>query len=245
MAEAIENIAHPLGVLKGYIEKNGMGTFSDEECGSILQKLPQEPFEQTEHSFKANLRTKIRDLAYSKKVRQLLAAWKEKTGVENISAWTAEYRMPIAWGMPGCEDLFSVIAALEKHERIDEIRLDNAIAEAAEWDLSVLSDRDELDRRFILNVASRKFTGILLPHVTELKEKLQNSGYRNYAQWDQQLVAIRPVVESYITTELRAEVSDRAKKRVSEMNSVDQLKKQLERILEQSAEACLLMLDEK
>ena len=245
MAEAIDNIAHPITVLKAYIERNGMGSFSDAEYNDILQALPKEPFEQTEHNFKSNIRNKIKDLAYSKKVNHLLAAWKERTGVENVSSWTTKYTMPIVWAMPECGNLFSVISSLEKNERIDDIRLDNAINSIENADFSMLSDQSEIDRRFIMNVASVKYLGILLPHVKELKNKIQNSGYRNYAHWNSDLVSIRPIVEKYIVTDLKSEVSDKAKKRINDINDLDQLKKQLERILDQSSEACLLLLDEE
>ena len=75
--------------------------------------------------------------------------------------------------------------------------------------------------------------------------KIQNSGYRNFARWNNDLVAIRPIVEKYISTDLKSEVSDKAKKRVNDINDLDQIKKQLERILDQSSEACLLLLDEE
>lgn len=245
MAEAIDNIAHPLAVLKTYIEKNGMGTFSDAECNDILQALPKEPFEQTEHNFKSNIRNKIKDLAYSKKVNQLMATWKARVGVDNVSSWALKFTMPILWVMPTCGSLFSVISALEKNERIDDIRLDNVITSMENIDFSVLSDQSEIDRRFIMNVASEKYVGILLPHVKDLKNKIQNNGYRNYAHWNNDIVSIRPIVDKYITTDLKAEVSDKAKKRVKDINNLDQLKKQLERILDQSSEACLLLLDEE
>jgi len=180
MAEAIENIAHPLAVLKVYIERNGMGTYSDAEYLDILQALPKEPFEQTEHNFKSNIKNKIKDLAYSKKVNRLLSVWKAKTGADNVTSWSTKYTMPIVWVMPDYGNLFSVISALEKNERIDEIRLDNAMASLDNTDFSVLSDQVEIDRCFIMNVASEKFITLLLPYVKELKEKIQNKGYRNY-----------------------------------------------------------------
>jgi hypothetical protein len=244
MAEAIDNISHPLPVLKAYIERNGMGSFSDAEYNDILLALPKEPFEQTEHNFKSNIRNKIKDLAYSKKVNQLMAVWKSRTGVDNISSWTAKYIMPIVWVMPNYGSLFSVISALEKNERVDDIRLDNAITSIDNIDFSILSDQAEIDRCFILNVASERYVSILIPHLNDLKNKIQNSGYRNYALWSNDLVAIRPIVEKYIATDLKSEVSDKAKEQVNRINDLDQLKKKLERILDQSSEACLLLLDE-
>ena len=245
MADAIDNIAHPLAVLKTYIEKKGMGTFSDLEYNDILHALPKEPFEQTEYNFKSNIKNKIKDLAYSKKINQLMTAWKSKTKVDSVSSWTLKHTMPIVWVMPACASLFSVISALEKNERIDDIRLDNAIANIENADFSILSNQSEIDRRFIMNVASEKFVGILLPHVKEMKNKIQCGGYGNCANWDNNLVAIRPIVEEYIVTDLKSEVSEKAKKRIKDINNLDQLKKQLERILDQSSEACLLLLNEE
>lgn len=245
MAEAIENIAHPLNVLKKYIERNGMGSFSDDEYNEILLALPKEPFTQTEHNFKSNIRNKINDLAYSKKVNQLLSIWKTKTGIDTVSAWTTKYIMPIVWVMPDSSSVFSVITALEKNERIDDIRLENALSSIDHTDFSLLSDQGEIDRHFIINVASEKYVGILLPHVKDLKNKIQNSGFRNYEHWNNDLVGIRSIVQKYIATDLRSEVSDRAKQRIKGKSDPDELKKLLEMILDKSSEACLLLLDEE
>ena len=244
MDEAIDNIAHPLSVLKEYIERNGMGTFSDAEYQDILQALPKEHFEQTEYNFKSNIKNKINALAYSKKVNRLMEGWKAKTGVENVSCWTEKYAMPIVWVMPNCGNIFSVISALERNERVDGIRLDNAITGIESTDFSSLSDQIEIDRRFIMNVASEKYVSILLPHAKQLKNRIQNSGFRNYARWNNELVSIRPIVEKFIINDLKSEVSEKAKKRVQDINNLDQLKEQLEKIFDQSSEACLLFLGE-
>jgi hypothetical protein len=44
---------------------------------------------------------------------------------------------------------------------------------------------------------------------------------------------------------LKSEVSDKAKNRLKEIKDMSELKKQLERILDNSAEACLLLLDDE
>lgn len=245
MSDAIDNIAHPINVLKSYINKNGLGQFSNEEYEDILKSLPKEPYEQTEHSFKSNIKNKITDLAYSKKVNSFMSTWKEKTGVENVSSWTKQYVMPINWAIVNCGSIFSVVSALEKHERVDDIRLDNAITSIDSMDFSILSDREELDKQFIINVSSEKYVGLLMPHISELKSKIQENGLRNYAYWNNELVRIRPIVEEFIAKDLKSEVSDKAKKRVDEINDINLLKKRLEKILDKSAEACLLLLDEE
>ena len=234
-----------MAVLRTYVEKNNMGTFSDAEYEDILRALPKEPFEQTEYSFKTNVSNKIKDLAYSKKVRQLLITWKTKTGFDNASVWSMQNIMPIVWVMPEMESLFSVVLAIEKNERIDDIRLENALVDVNEHDFSILTDQAEINRCFVMNVASEKYLSLLLPHVNEIKEKIQNSGCRDYYRWNSELIKIRPIVEKYITTDLKSEVSDKAKKRIRAINDLDQLKKELERVLDQSSEACLLLLEEK
>ena len=245
MAEAIENIAHPILALKSYVERYGLGAFSDAEYNDILQSLPKEPFEQTEHNFKTNIKNKINELAYTKKVQSLMSLWKEKTNVKDVSSWEKEKVMPIIWVMPNFADLFSVILALEKNERIDDIRLDNALTAMREGDFSPLSDAEEADRQFILNVAAEKYMRILLPHIKELKSKIQNGGFRNYSLWNSNIVAVRQIVEKFITVDLRSEVSDKAKERLKEISNLELLKKHFDRILDQSAEACLLLLNEE
>lgn len=245
MKDAIYNIQNPLSVLKTYIDRNNMGSFSDSEYNDILRVLHKEPFDQSEPNFRSNISKKIKALAYSKKVNQLLAVWKEKTGVENVSEWTTTHIMPIIWVMPDCENIFSVIFALEKNERIDEGRLNNVITAIDNADFSVLSDQHEIDRKFIVNVASEKYLTILLPHVVNLKKYIQDNGYRDYTKWNNDPGKIRTIAEKYMQTVLRSEISDKAKERVNKINSLDQLKKQLEKILENSSEACLLLLDEE
>ncbi len=245
MAETIENIAHPFAVLKTYIEQHRMGTFSDAEYQDILQALPNESFEQTENNFKTNIRNKIKELTYTKKVQSLMSIWREKTNEENVSAWETKNIMPITWGMPCFSDLFSVILSLGRNERIDDIRLENALTTIKDGDLSPLSDVSEMDKQFILNVSAEKYMGILLPHIKELKSAIQNNGFRNYSLWNNHIVAIRQIVEQFITVDLRSEVGDRAKKMLEEIGDLEVLKKHFDRILEQSAEACLLLLNEE
>lgn len=243
MSEAIDNISHPKGVLRSYVEKNGMGAFSETEYDEILRSLPQESYSQTEHTFKTNIQNKINDLSYTKKVNELLLLWKTKTGRDNISSWTTEHIMPIEWVMPDQGETFTLISALELHERVDSIRLENALSCIDKTDYSILLNDSEIDKLFIVNVSSKKYTSLLLPHIAELKERIQKRGYRDYAHWNNDLVAIRPIVEEYIAKDLKSEVSDKAKQRIGKINDVDELREQLNRILEQSSEACLLLLD--
>ena len=55
---------------------------------------------------------------------------------------------------------------------------------------------------------------------------------------------LRKIVEKYIRYDLKSEVSDKAKKKVDSMNDVAQLKEKLNKLIEQSPEACLLLLDD-
>jgi hypothetical protein len=241
--DAIENISHPMNVLKAYIAKNGMGTFSDAECSDILQALQKEPYSQTEHSFKTAIRNKINDLAYTKQANSLLAIWLAKTDTAGVAEWAQTYMMPVAWVMPNCTSIFSVASALSRNERIDSIRLENALNSITETDLAVLKDKNEIDRCFIVNVASEKYHKLLLPHIDELKIRIQDNGYRDYSSWNNSVVAIRKITEKFITTALRDEVSGNAKKKAAKMTE-EQLRAKLIKLLDSSAEACLFLLDE-
>lgn len=244
MAEAIDNIAHPLGILKDYIAKHGLGSFSDEEYADILQALPKEPYSQTEHSFKVNIHNKISALAYTKKVKELVSKWQVKTATNSVSEWMTAHIMPIAWVLPQYNSVFAVLSALDRNERVDVVLLENAIADLDAADLSLLEDSSEIDKCFIQNVASEKYFGLLLPHVSAVKAKIQSGGYQDYTGWSSNIVNIRKIVEKYIRYDLKSEVSDKAKKKVDSMNDVAQLKEKLNKLIEQSPEACLLLLDD-
>ena len=110
--------------------------------------------------------------------------------------------------------------------------------------MSLLEDSSEIDKCFIQNVASEKYFGLLLPHVSAVKAKIQSGGYQDYTGWGSNIVNIRKIVEKYIRYDLKSEVSDKAKKKVDSMNDVDQLKEKLNKLIEQSPEACLLLLDD-
>jgi len=240
---AIENIAHPVNVLKTYITQNGMGTFSDAEYSGILQTLQKEPYSQTEHSFKTAVQNEINELAYIKQANLLLAVWLEKTGTADCAKWTQNNRMPIDWAMPDCLSVFSVVSALSRNERVDSVRLENALHDIKQTNFSVLKDKCEIDRRFIINVASEKYCALLLPHIDALKENIQSSGYRDYSSWHTSVVEIRKITEKFITIGLKDEVSGNAKKKAAQMTE-EQLRAKLSKLLDASAEACLFLLDE-
>ncbi len=244
MTAAIENITHPLGVLKGYISKAGLGSFSDEEYEEILKELPSEQYSQTEHSFKQNIKAKIKDLDYSKKVKMLLSLWKEKTGTKDIATWTKKYMMPAVWVLPQYTSVFDVLGALGKNERIDMTQLENALGGIQDADLDALSQQEYIERCFVVNVASEKYLNILQPHIGDVKKTIQDAGCRDYYRWNSDIVKIRKIVENYISDDLKSEVSEKAKKKVSNLNSIEELRSELNRLIENSSEACLILLDE-
>ena len=244
IAVAIENITHPVNVLKEYIISRGMGSFSDAEFEGILKELPKEPYSQTEHSFKHNIQTQINVLAYTKKVKELISKWQVKTSTNSVSEWMSSHLMPIGWLLPKYNDVFAVLLALSRNERVDGTLLENAISELDRADLSLLEDSCEIDRCFVRNVASEKYYGLLLPHVADLKRTIQNAGFRDYSKWGSNIVSIRNIVEKYIRCDLKAEVSDKAKQKINSMNDIGQLKEKLNTLIEQSPEACLFLLDD-
>lgn len=236
-SDAIENVDSPLEVLKAYIQRKGLGTFSDSEYDAILESLPKEAFTQTESNFKANIRKKIEELAYTKKARMLQATWKAATRFETIAAWTKHYRTPAVWAFPGLGRAFSALKAIELHERIDMTRIENAIIELQEADLSMMNNGDAIDKKFVVNIASEKYVSLLLPRAAELRSKIASS-YADPDSWPERIVAIRSIVEKDVLNAIRSE----AKVRASQMDEI-RLRQIVEELLEVSPEACLIFVD--
>lgn len=241
--EAFNNIAHPVAVLKFYIESRDMGRFSDIEYNDILLSLQNESYSQTEQNFQTAIRNKINELDYTKKVNSVLEVWHSKTDTKNILEWTMKYKMPIVWVIPEQEAVCLAISAISNNERIDVNKLENVLSIIEKADLQPLNNSDTINKSFIVNVSSEKYYHLLLPHVDELKSKIQNSGYMDYLSWNKELVQIRKITEEFIKNDLRDEVSGSAKKKASQM-SEDQLRSQLTRLLNSSPEACLFILNE-
>ena len=244
IALAIENISHPIGVLKKYISHNGLGSFSDEEYEGILKELPSEHYSQTEHSFKQAIKAKIKELDYSKKVQQLLEIWKDKTGTKNIEAWVKKYEMPVVWVMPQYSSAFDVLYSIGKNERVDVVQIENALNSFEVADLDMLKQKEAIDKSFIINVSSEKYIGILEPHIKELKDTIIKSGHKDYFYWNSNVVNIRKIVDKFVAIDLKSEVSEKAKKKIEKIKSIDDMRKEMNRLIEKSSEACLLLLDE-
>lgn len=228
-SEAINNVDNPLDVLKSYITRKGLGSFSDTEIEAILSALPNEAFTQTESNFKANIRKKIEELGYTKKVRALQSTWKASTQFDTITAWTETYQTPPAWVSPDLVSAFSTLRSIERNERLDITRIESAIIELQEADLSVMTDCSKIDKAFIINIASEKHVGLLLPQVSSLRKKIAQS-YQDPNTWPTNIVSIRRIVEKDILNAIRAE----AKQRASKMTEA-QLREKVEKLLEKKA----------
>jgi hypothetical protein len=236
-ADAIENIGNPLDVLKKYIQKKGLGSFSDAEYQAILTSLPKEPFTQTESNFKANINKKIEELGYTKKVRTLQNTWKNSTGYDSIKDWTDHFHMPAAWVCPELSAAFATLRAVESNERVDISRVENAITDLRSADLSVMVDTGAIDQLFIINISSEKYLARLLPLKESLYKKI-SAKYKNPNAWPSNIVNIRKIVEDDVMNAVKAEAKNRAAKM-----SEAELRSIIETLLENSSEACLLFVD--
>lgn len=245
MSDAIENITHPQFVLQKYIKKVGFGEFTTEEYEEILKSLPSEQYSQTEYSFKQNVKNIIRDLDYSKKVKMVAKFWKEKTGTKSVSSWMKDNIMPVSWVLPEYSSIFGVLYTIDNNERVDLTQLDNALNGIEKADLKMLSNKEEIRKCFIINVSSVKFISLLMPHIDEIKEYIQNSGCRDYYTWNTEIVKIREIVETYISNNLKEEVSEKAKKKINAIKNIDELRNEVKRLIEKSSEASLILLDEE
>ena len=236
-AEAIENVNNPISVVKQYVRLKGLGDFSDAEFTAIEDSLPKEAFTQTESNFKANIRKKIEELGYTKKVRTLQSVWNTSTGFSTLSEWTKEFQTPVNWVLPDLEKTFTTLKSVEMKERVDVSKIESAITELQETDLSPIMDRHFVDRKFIVNVASDKYADLLMAQVSNLRLKVAEK-YKNPDSWSTNIVAIREVVEDILLNEIRNE----AISRLSNMGEKE-LRDKMEALLKNSAEACMAFMD--
>lgn len=241
--DAVENLRHPLTVLKRWMSMKGMATLTESEYNSVLNSLERQSYQQTEHSFNAAISKKVRSLEYSKKAEKLLQLWRDKTLTDDVNAWVNKYSMPLDWVKEN--DVFSVIYSIRRNEFVDHAKLDIAIKTLEKEDLTILSDQAELDRIFVRNVASDKYFDVLSSHIDDVKKKIRASGYNDYSQWTINLARIRKIVNDYIVKELKAEVSEKAKQRVNKLNDAASLKARLDKLLDVCPEACMVILNEE
>lgn len=243
--EAVGNIQHPVDVLKWYIETNALGVFSTSEYELILQSMRREPFGQTEASFKTGILGIIGELENTKTINALNELWKEKTDTKSLSDWTAQNKMPIEWVMPNFNNEFSLLFALENHQQISTDNLKKLLKTFEKANLSSLCDKQTAIKCFIENVSSIQYYELLKEDVDEVKAMIQNKGYYDYRLWPSNIVDIRKIVNGYIKTSLKSKVSDKAKEKLSSVDSFEELKTIFDRVLDESPEACLLILEDQ
>lgn len=236
--EAIENIDNPISVIKDYIQRKGLGTFSEAEYEAILSSLPKESFTQTETNFKTNIKKKIDDLGYIKKTKQLKALWETATGFDSIKQWTDHYLTPAIWVVPYLGVTFSTLRSVERNERIDITKIENAITDLQDTDISCMTDSSFIDKQFIIHIASSKFVEMLLPKAKELRKVIIDH-YKNPNSWPTYITEIREIVENDILDTVKAE----AKNKAAAMNEVD-LRMIVDKVLESCPEACLMIIGE-
>lgn len=240
--DAIDIIKNPLDVLRWYISDNSLGTFSLEECESILQKMRREPYGQTEAAFKANLREVISQLENTKTIESIMTVWANQTGTSSLTEWTVKNTMPIAWVLPNYSNEFSILKSIESKQHVPTDDLKALFETIQTADLSALCDQAYIKNRFVENVLSDQYKDLLSDHVGDIKSVIQKAGFYDYSSWANNIVDIRKIVNNYIKSDLRAEVSDKAKDVLSKLTSIDEVKQLFDKVLDQSPEACLLIL---
>lgn len=239
--EAVENIEKPVAVLKLYIQKKGLGSFSDGEYEDILKEMPKEPFSQTENNFKSNLKNRISELDYSKKVNTLKTLWKAGTSTSSYAEWLGKYKVPAVWVDSTLAELFNVLAAVEINERVDLVRIENAVSLVQSADMRELIDAKKIQDKFIEAVSSSKYNDFLSGHVEELQKEIVKKGHKNIHLWPGEITSIRLIVEKYIASELKADVSKKAKSKVDSM-SENELRTTLLALFDESTEASLFFI---
>ena len=242
--EAIEVFNNPVHVLRDFIVDHGMGNLSDADYNAILEQLVSESYQQTEQTFRQAVRRRIDALEYTKKVAQIKNLWVQKSGSGSIAKWTLAYQMPVVWVAPEYTSLLDTLSAIEKGEHKDMNLLDKALEDIKAADFSVLQDKSLIDNAFIMHVSSEKMKTLLSPHIMAIKQKIQNAGYKNPTSWNSAIVVIRSIVDEFVKKDLQGEVSDKAKKKAESMSEAE-LRAVMSKLLESSAEACLLLLNQQ
>lgn len=240
---AVENLRHPLNVLKRYMHSKGMSALMDSEYDDILESLERQSYLQPEYSFNEAILKKVRSLEYSKKATKLLQIWRDKTGTDDVSAWCNKYFMPLSW-VKNC-DAFGTISAIKRGELVDHNKLEFAIRELEQADLDILSDPEALDRIFVRNIASDKYLSVLASHVGDIKKKIKAAGFNNCSKWGQSLADIRSIVSSFIVRELKSEVSEKAKQKLNKIKDPVALKAKIDKLLDVCPEACISIINEE
>lgn len=242
--EALGHMQFPTQVLKSFVETKGLGSFSEEDLKEILSALDKnkKAYLHTEADFLDKLRTIIDGLAFTKKASTLMALWKDKTNSDHVKDWSDKYNMNAVWLLPDYNTTFEVVARLSRNEKVGIPELDEVHEAISTADFSSLSNQATIENCFLSTVSSEKYFNLLNSHISELKERITKSGYSDCSKWHLSTKPIQDIVDKFIITDLKAEVSDEAKRKMEQMTETE-LREQLEKLLESSTEACLIVLD--
>ena len=101
-----------------------------------------------------------------------------------------------------------------------------------------MGNPDEINKKFITNVVSKKHASLLLPKADELRNRIKMD-YKNVNSWPSNIVSIREIANDEVLKAIRSEAISRA----SKMNETD-LRKMVDKLLNNISEACLLFMDE-
>ena len=239
--DAIKNIENPRDVLKSYLETKG-SKLSFDEVDEVLNRLNIDSFAQSENNFNANINKILFELEYLKMKNKVITLWQNKTATDDISYWCIKWMIPIYWVMPNKTDVFNILFLLKQGDRVDINNIEMVINSLSNDDYSVLSNVFEINKAFLSYVTSDKYETLLLPHIDEVKEKIRSIISRDVVIWHQKIVEIRILTEKYISSELKSEIINKAKQKLSKLSDA-QLRTEITKLLDSSTEACLLMIE--
>ena len=240
ISEAWRNITDSKEVLGKYLLKLEK-KHTDNELIVILSKLNEESYLQSENSFKTNLINIQKELEYTKKVTKLKEIWTKYSNTKDIYEWCNINGLPLFWLIPKKEELITTLKQCKNNERIDFIRLDNAISELEKNGIDIINDHDAINRCFIEYVSSENYVSLLLDRVEDIRAYLKSNVSRDVVTWANDVSSIRKEVTKYILSNLHSEVVEKAKKRLLEMNDKE-IRNKIAKLLDVSPEICLMLL---
>lgn len=242
IGEAWRNITDSKEVLGKYLLRL-KHEHTNNELMDILSKLSEESYLQSENNFKTNIINIQNELEYTKKVTKLKEIWTKRSNRKDIYEWCNVNGLPLIWLIPDKDDLITTLKQYKNNERIDFVRLNNAISELTNNEMEIINDPEAINKCFIENVSSEKYVSLLLYKVDDIKTYLKNNISRDVISWSNNTSLVRKEVTKYIQSNLLPEIIEKVKKRLAEM-SEKEIRDKVSKLLKESPETSLILLED-
>lgn len=240
VTEAWHHIKEPTEILGKYANKYDY-KLNDDELKNVLFVLNDVHYEYKESIFRENLRTVYNELEYSKKVKKLGQIWEKISKTKSVTEWCNQNCLPIVWLIPELSETIQTLKQLEKNEKIDLIRLDNAINQLLQVDYSILLDKNVINRCLINNIASDEYYDYLIPHLEAIVSYLKRNIVYNVYDWTIHSSDLRKATKQFIQTHFPTKLANEAKQKLSNLTEKE-LRERFLKVLDKYPDICLMIL---